>query len=429
MRILVVGPTGRTGSHVVDALRRRDPEVSIRGFCRYPETRSRPIETIPGDARGAVAFSRPIETIPGDARTAAAFSRPIETIPGDARSAVAFSRPIETIPGDARSAVALSRPIETIPGDARSAVAFSRPIETIPGDARSAVALSRPIETIPGDARSAVAFSRPIETIPGDARSLSSHRIDCVIGDLENPADRTSAVESVDTVIHYAPAFHPREAAMGTGMIDAAVAAGVRRFIYVSALHAQVDTVPGNAAKLAVESYLASTELAWTIVRPQRYMQNIDVPAVLAAGTLDLPVPLPTPQGHLDLVDLGEVLATIALEDGHALATYDIANDEALSTAEIAALIASIGGQAVAPGELATAQLVAGLEAAGPAYAYVADAMGLLATWQARTGGRGNANCLRWLLGREPGRFDAYVRRSLAAVPHALVEAAPIATA
>ncbi|WP_404480842.1 NmrA family NAD(P)-binding protein [Novosphingobium sp. BL-52-GroH] len=369
MRILVVGPTGRTGSHVIDALRGRQADVAIRGFCRYPENRARSIEVIPGNAdTGTKVRTRSIEVIPGNADT----------------GTKSRTRSIEVIPGNSDTGTkSRTRSIEVIPGNSDTGTkSRTRSIEVIPGNSDTGT------------------------------RSRS-HAIDCLVGDLENPADRALAVEDIDTVIHYAPAFHPREAAMGTGMIDAAVAAGVKRFVYVSALHAQASSVPGNAAKLAVEGYLAESGLEWTVLRPQSFMQNIDVAAALDAGALELPFPLATRLGHVDLSDLAEVLAKVTFEDGHALASYDIASDEALGTAEIAALIATVSGTPVAAGEMSAAQLLAGLEAAGPGYAYVVGALGRLNAWQARNGGRGNANTLRWLLGREPGRFEDYVRRSL----------------
>lgn len=383
MRILVVGPTGRTGRHVIDTLRGRDPDADIRGLCRYPQEPARAIETVPGHLDIGSAKARAIETVPGHLDTGGARVRAIETVPGHLDTGGAKARAIETVPGHLDTGSAKKRAMEVVVDPLEGSFAVSRAIETVPGHL--------------------------------DTGTREAHSIICLTGDLENPADRARAVEGVDLVIHYAPAFHPREAAMGTGMIDAAVAAGVSRFIYVSALHAQVTSVPGHAAKLAVEAYLAESRLEWTVLRPQTYMQNIDIAAVLAAGALDLPFPLATRQGYLDMADLAEVVAKVASEDGHALATYDLASDETLSTAEIAALVTTVSGHPVIAGELPVAELVAGLETAGPAFAYVADAVSSLNAWQARSGGRGNPAALRWLLGREPTSFEDYVRRSLGA--------------
>ena len=80
-------------------------------------------------------------------------------------------------------------------------------------------------------------------------------------GDLENPVDRANAVEGIDAVIHYGPLFHPRETALGTGMIDAAVAAGVCRSVFISVIHPQIDDWLNHKAKLDVEAHLIATSV------------------------------------------------------------------------------------------------------------------------------------------------------------------------
>lgn len=352
MRTLVVGPTGRTGNHVIDALARRAPEISLRGLCRYSDQRPLSIEVMPGHTDGGARLAQAIEVIPGHTDGARSLARSIETVPGHTDGGNRLARSIETVPG---------------------------------------------------------------HTDGGG--NLRSHRIDCLCGDLENPVDRAAAVEGIDAVVHYAPAFHPREAAMGTGMIDAAVTAGVKRFIYVSALHAQATGVPGNGAKLAVEGHLAevaaAADLEWTILRPQTYMQNIDVAAAVASGTLACPCSTDRPQSYLDLADLAEVVARILVEDGHAFATYDLANDESLSTTDIALLVSRVSGHPITAAEISPQEMASTLQGAGPGYAHVAEAMQRLTAWQVRSGGRGNAGALRALLGRAPTRFEDYVRRCL----------------
>ncbi|MFD2402868.1 NmrA family NAD(P)-binding protein [Novosphingobium soli] len=476
MRILVVGPTGRTGSHVVEALRRRDPNIAIRGLCRYPDQRARSIEVVPGNdetgthrgievvpgndetgakrtialVSGAGGTQRSIEVVPGNDETGTTrgievvpgndetgTTRAIEVVPGNDETGT--TRAIEVVPGNDETGTTrgievvpgndetgTTRGIEVVPGNDETGT--TRAIEVVPGNDETGTTrgievvpgndetgTTRGIEVVPGNDETGT--TRAIEVVPGNDETGTGLRlvVDVLIGDLENPIDRAAAVNGVDVVIHYAPAFHPREAAMGTGMIDAAVAAGVKRFIYVSALQASAPGVPGHAAKLAVEGHLAGSGLEWTILRPQSYMQNVDVAGVVLQGALALPAPAGMPQGHVDLADLAEVIAKIVFEKGHAYATYDIASDEALSTAEIAGLIASASGGPVTAGELPLTQLRTRLGERGHAYSSVIEGWERLSAWQVRTGGRGNGNVLRWLLGREPARFEDYVRRSLGA--------------
>jgi uncharacterized protein YbjT (DUF2867 family) len=57
----------------------------------------------------------------------------------------------------------------------------------------------------------------------------STPAVESFPGDMNDPVCVARAMQGIKTVIHYAPPFHPRETAMGTGMIDAAQSAGIPR--------------------------------------------------------------------------------------------------------------------------------------------------------------------------------------------------------
>jgi uncharacterized protein YbjT (DUF2867 family) len=237
--------------------------------------------------------------------------------------------------------------------------------------------------------------------------------VEAVQGDLEVPADRARAVEGMDAVIHYAPSMHPRETAMGTGMIDAAVAAKVKLFVYISVIHPQIDDLLNHQAKLAVESYLIDTDLDWTILRPQHYMQNLDVPRAIESGQVMLPTHITAVLAHVDMADLAEAAAKVALEPGHRYAAYDISgsNSDDLSTEQISAVISRIAQRPIAAREGTAAQFVAVLTQGHTMTNYATEATHRLSGYYARRGIKGNPNVLTWLLGRAPTSFDAYVTR------------------
>jgi uncharacterized protein YbjT (DUF2867 family) len=225
------------------------------------------------------------------------------------------------------------------------------------------------------------------------------------------------AVKGVDTVIHYGPAMHPRETAMGTDMIDAAQAAGVRRFVYISVIHPEIENLLNHKAKLAVEAHLVNSRLDWTVVRPQHYMQNIPVAKVVADGRLVMPYPVTTRLGHVDMQDLAEAVATVASEGGHSYATYDISAEEDLSVENICQAIARISGTFIQAKAIDPYALIDIIKAhwRGPLSDYSIEGFHRLFGYYARHGIRGNARVLTWLLNRPPGTFDGYVRRCLAA--------------
>ncbi|WP_322061858.1 NAD(P)H-binding protein [Paraburkholderia sp. J63] len=242
--------------------------------------------------------------------------------------------------------------------------------------------------------------------------------VEAIACDMNEPAAVARAMVAVDTVIHYGPPLHPRETAMGTAMIDAARAAGVRRFIFVSVIHPEIGDLVNHKAKLAIEAHLINSRLDWTVLRPQHYMQNIDVRRVIRDGLLTMPYPIGTRLGHVDMRDLAEATAKVALESGHSFATYDIAADEHLTVSEICATISRLSGQPVEAVDGSAAGFVAGLERqVGPLPDYSVEAFHRLFGYYARMGISGNANVASWLLGRTPGSFENYVRDALAGVP------------
>jgi uncharacterized protein YbjT (DUF2867 family) len=237
---------------------------------------------------------------------------------------------------------------------------------------------------------------------------------DAVLGDLHSPDDRRRAVEGMDVVVHYAAAFDPRETAMGTGMIDAAAAAGVKRFIYISVIHPAIDDLLNHKAKLAVEAYLLNSDLDWTVVRPQHYMQNIDVPTVVQQGHLSMPFDTGTRLCHVDMVDVAEAVAKVVVEPGHAYAAYDLSSSDDLTVVEICDAISRAAGRTVVPRAIPPKAVIEHLFAGHTGSSYSIEALHRLFGYYERRGIRGNPNVASWLLGRPPGGFDAYVARRLA---------------
>src|SRR5207248_6307986 len=98
-----------------------------------------------------------------------------------------------------------------------------------------------------------------------------------VIGDLKDPASLERACAGVDTVITPANSglrqppdtVETVDRQGNRNLIDAAQAAGVRQFIFISTILADANSaVPYFQAKAATEDYLQATGLPYTIVAP-----------------------------------------------------------------------------------------------------------------------------------------------------------------
>jgi uncharacterized protein YbjT (DUF2867 family) len=242
---------------------------------------------------------------------------------------------------------------------------------------------------------------------------LEEDGVEAVTGDMDDPAVRAAAVAGVDAVIHYGPPMHPREVAMGTGMIDAAAAAGVKRFVFVSVIHPQIDDLINHQAKLRIEAHLINSGLDWTILRPQHYFQNVDPALAVRLGMVVMPYPTTTRLGHVDMNDLAEAAAKVAAEPGHSFAAYDIASGEHLSVDELAEGIAAAAEVPVVAREATAADIVARIEAHHPLHPYSKEAFHRLFGYYSRRGIQGNPNVLTWLLGRPPATYADYVQRVL----------------
>jgi uncharacterized protein YbjT (DUF2867 family) len=145
-----------------------------------------------------------------------------------------------------------------------------------------------------------------------------------VIGDIRNPSSWASAIARVQAVYHICPNIHPEEHAIGKTAIDVARAAACQRFVYHSVLHPQTQSMPHHAEKLRVEEALLQSGLAYTILQPAAYMQNVLVGwrDIVEHGRYRIPYAASTRLGMVDLADVAEAAARVLIEPTHSGALY-----------------------------------------------------------------------------------------------------------
>ena len=101
---------------------------------------------------------------------------------------------------------------------------------------------------------------------PGrDVKGMPADRVDIFYGDLDDPRSLAAAMESTDTLVNIASLGFGH----APGIVDAAVATGVRRAVFISTT-AIFTTLPAPSRKvrLAAEECVQSSGLAFTILRP-----------------------------------------------------------------------------------------------------------------------------------------------------------------
>jgi uncharacterized protein YbjT (DUF2867 family) len=163
--------------------------------------------------------------------------------------------------------------------------------------------------------------------------------------DLATGAGLEQAVEGVWAVYHLAPNVHPDEVGMAERVTAAVKSAGVQRLVFHSVLHPDDASMPHHLRKAQAEEVVRAGGVAWTVLRPAAYHQNL-LPAALE-GELAVPYSLDTPFSNVDLGDVARVAATVLAEAGHEGEVYDLAGPEVLSVREMAEQAGQVLGRPV----------------------------------------------------------------------------------
>ncbi|MBB6629084.1 NmrA family NAD(P)-binding protein [Nocardioides sp. KIGAM211] len=143
--------------------------------------------------------------------------------------------------------------------------------------------------------------------------------------------DLAEALAGREAAYVVTPNLHDDEPGYVQHALDAAGAAGVGRVVYHSVASPHVPAMPHHLDKAEAEDLVRTSGLAWTILQPGAYLQNLDL-----TRTVRLPYRADAPFGFLDLADLGAAAATVLLDDGHTGATYELASRQA-TVADLAA--------------------------------------------------------------------------------------------
>jgi uncharacterized protein YbjT (DUF2867 family) len=240
-----------------------------------------------------------------------------------------------------------------------------------------------------------------------------------VAGDLGDDASVAAAVRGAHAVYHICPNVHPDELAIGRRVLAAARAAGVDRFVYHSVLHPQTQAMPHHWQKLLVEEAIVESNLAYTILQPAPYMQNVTAAwdRIAGEGRYAVPYGPHARLGMVDLDDAAEAAAVVLTRPGHAGAIYELAGREALTPVDIAAILTRVLGRPVRVERLAPDEWAGRARGAGLG-AYQVDTLLAMFRYYDRHGLWGNPNVLTWLLGRPPAAFETVARRRLAHQAH-----------
>jgi NAD(P)H dehydrogenase (quinone) len=230
------------------------------------------------------------------------------------------------------------------------------------------------------------------------------------VGPLDNVGAIIEAAKGARAVYHICPNVSPHELPFARAVAEAALLAGVTRFVFHSVLHPQIEAMPHHWQKMRVEEMLFASGLDVTVLQPTAYMQNLlpQWDAITTAGTYTIPYPAGSRISLVDLDDIADAAATVLTDDAHIGATYELAGTPPLSQTEVAAILGQALGGTI---RIQTEMPEAWANRASALDSYQRETLTKMFRYYAQHGLIGNCNTLRWLLGREPTGLADFVRR------------------
>ncbi len=202
-----------------------------------------------------------------------------------------------------------------------------------------------------------------------------------------------------------------------TQVVQAAKAAGVRRIVKLSVWGAGEEAFTFARWHRPVEREIEKSGLAWTLLRPNGFMQNVPNymgQTIKAQGALYTSAP-EAKISHIDARDIGAAAAQVLVEKGHEGRSYDLSGPAALSYVEIARTLSAILSREVRCVPISDAEYKQGALAAGTPEAY-ADALVDLNRYYRQGHASRVTPTISTLLGRAPAPFESFARTQLAAL-------------
>jgi NAD(P)H dehydrogenase (quinone) len=187
-------------------------------------------------------------------------------------------------------------------------------------------------------------------------------------GDYDQPESLLNAYAGLDRllIIPSVERQPGKRGAQNIAAIDAAVKAGVRHVVLMSATGTRREEEPSTGASYwRGEQHLIAKAPAWTVLRMNFYSEAL---LQLAQASLDRGVLTGLAENRAAFVardDVAAAAAGILIGDGHAGVIYNATGPKALSGAERAAVIAEVAGRPLAYLTITEEQLRAGLTQTG----------------------------------------------------------------
>jgi uncharacterized protein YbjT (DUF2867 family) len=242
-------------------------------------------------------------------------------------------------------------------------------------------------------------------------RTAARHGADAPF-DWDDPATHAGVLSGVDRLYLVTPVLRAAYAEQVAAFLDVAEGAGVRHVTYLSAYGA--GQAPPEIEIGTVEADLAARAgITHSVVRPAWVMQNFtDFHLPVVDGAITVPTGSGT-EAFVDAADIAAVAAeTLLNPESHAGAVYSPTGPQALTMAEVAAIITAVTGQSVVHQDIDPETWIGGAVAAGVVPAdYAVVLRWLTGTIIAGCGSTPNEDVEK-VTGRPPATFRDFAQRN-----------------
>lgn len=201
-------------------------------------------------------------------------------------------------------------------------------------------------------ARGLRAHGKAVRTITRNAekaQALTKAGVEVLVGDGTDPSILRAALNDVEQVVMIYP-NGPAQLGLEKSLVDAARVAGVDRIVKLSSMEALPHMMnPVHQTHYQSEQHLKSSGIAWTMIRPNFYMQNFfgNAFTIKTEGKFYLPMG-PGRAVMTDTRDVSAVVVHVLTTPGHSGQVYEITGPKLMSFDEVAAAFASVLGKPVA---------------------------------------------------------------------------------
>jgi len=177
-----------------------------------------------------------------------------------------------------------------------------------------------------------------------------------VIGSLDDEASLLTAAKGMDGVFHIIPAFH-NEISAGVNMVNAAKAAGVKKFVFSSVYHPSLSLV-NHAQKRPAEEALYQSGMDYTILQPAMYMQMLagSLQSAQDTGKITGAYSKDSKMSYVDYHDVAEAAALAMTGKELSYGTFELCSPGMYSRVDLAAIISEAIGKKVVAEDIPTEQ-------------------------------------------------------------------------